>query len=243
MMRILLIFAIFGIHMLFGAYDIKLGVFANVKNLRANIVKVRPVVFRHKIIVQKKNKLYYTHAIIPGSGVQAAKALKSYKRIFPDAFISGEVKEHHRKRKVVKKRRAVKKVKETDKTENYPILKATEISPKEKLLAIDSLLEGKTIYLCYADGPSHLDNRIVAMTFNGKTITYTPLEKKSTVEIPYTIEKNKVLLDVADTQMIHKVIENRKTYLDVESYIGTKKMHHLRYYFIVKDAIAYLKHK
>ena len=242
-MRILLIFTIFGIHILFGAYDIKLGVFANVKNLRANITKVRPVVFRHKIIVQKKNKLYYTHAIISGSGVQAAKALKSYKRIFPDAFISGEVKEHHPKRKVVKKRRAVKKVKETDKTESSPTLNAVKTPEKKALLDARSLLQGKTVYLCYTDGPSQVGKRIVAMTFNDKTITYTPLEKKSTVEIPYTIEKNKVLLHVADTQMIHKVIGNSKTYLDIESYIGTKKMHHLRYYFIVKDAIEYLKKK
>ena len=222
MMRILLIFAILGIHLLFGAYDIKLGVFANVKNLRANIAKVRPVMFRHKIIVQKKNNLYYTHAIISGTDVQAAKALKSYSTIFPDAFISGQVKEQYKKIRVMKKQRVLK---------------------KKVLLDAGSLLQGKTIYLCYADGPSHLDNRIVAMTFNDKTITYTPLEKKSTVEIPYTIEKNKVLLHVSDTQMIHKVIDNRKTYLDVESYIGTKKMHHLRYYFIVKDAIEYLKKK
>ena len=242
-MRILLIFAIFGIHMLFGAYDIKLGVFANVKNLRANITKVKPVIFRDKIIMQKKNKLYYTHAIISGSDVQAAKALTSYRHIFPDAFISGEVQEYHSKKRVFKKRKIVKKVKEIDKAESLPVPNAIKMPEKKALLDAVSLLQGKTIYLCYTDGPTHLDKRIVAMTFNDKTITYAPLEKKSTVEIPYSIEKNRILLHVADIQMIHKVIKNKKTYLDVESYIDTKKMHHLRYYFILKDAIAYLKNK
>ena len=229
-MKAVVIFAIFGIHMLFGAYDIKLGVFANVKNLHANIAKVRPVIFRDKIIVQKKNKLYYTHAVISGSGVEAAKALKSYRRIFPDAFISGKVKEYHKKIRVTKKTKVIKKSKVIKKE-------------KKALLDVGSLLQEKKIYLCYADGPSPVDQRIVAMTFNDKTITYTPLEKKSTVEIPYSIEKNRILLHVADTQMIHKVIENKKTYLEVESYIDTKKMHHLRYYFILKDAIEYLKKK
>ena len=133
--------------------------------------------------------------------------------------------------------------KKIDKTKNSPVPNVVKIPEKKALLDAVSLLEEKTIYLCYSDGPSHVDKRIVAMTFNDKTIIYAPLEKKSTVEIPYTVEKNRILLDVADIQMVHKVIENKKTYLDVESYIGIKQMHHLRYYFIVKDAIEYLKTK
>jgi len=222
--------------MLFGAYDIKLGVFKNVKNLRANIAKVKPYTFRKQIIVKNRKSLYYTYAIVKGSYTQANKALKVYRRIFKDAFIAGKMK---KRPKAIKKLRK-KKIKHVKKIK--PIAKTIPAQVANlEILDSKSLLRNKTVYLCYEDGPAHLQKRIVQMVFNENTISYMPLDKKETLEIDYTIKNNSVLLKLSDITMIHKVIEKKETYLVVESYVGSKKMHHLRYYYILKDAIEYLK--
>jgi hypothetical protein len=128
----LLLVLIFSTSMLLGAFDIKLGVFKNIKNLRVNIAKVKPYTFRKQIIVKKRKSFYYTYAIVKGSRSQATKALKAYQHIFKDAFIAGQIKPSKKiaKKKIsakksVRKKRTSKKVsvkKVTDK-KNMPIKK------------------------------------------------------------------------------------------------------------------------
>jgi len=222
--------------MLFGAYDIKLGVFKNVENLRVNIAKIKPYTFRKQIIVKNKKGFYYTYAIVKGNSIQAHKALRVYRRIFKDAFIAGKIKERHKVKKKLRKKKIkhVKKIKPIAKIVPAPV-------GTMKILDAKVLLKNKTVYLCYEDGPAHLEKRIVQMVFNENTISYMPLDKKETLEIDYTIKNNSVLLKLSDITMIHKVIEKKDTYLIVESYVSTKKMHTLRYYFNQEDALKFLK--
>jgi hypothetical protein len=219
--------------MLFGAYDIKIGVFQNGKNLRANIAKVKPSTFRKQIIVQKKNNLYYAHAVIFGTGINAANALKAYRKVFKDAFISGKVREVKTKPKVkiIPKNISVKKEQKL-----LPVPKV-----KKELLDAKTLLLDKNVYVCYVNGPGHLDDRVVQMVFNEKSMVYSPLDKKVSLNIKYKIKKDKVFLNVMDTEIIHKLVDHKEGYITVESYIGMKKMHDLRYFFNQEDAFQYLK--
>jgi len=87
-----------------------------------------------------------------------------------------------------------------------------------------------------------LKGRVVQLIFNEiNSVTYVPLDKSQTLEIDYSIEKNKIVLHLSDITMIHKVIEKKDTYLRVESYVGSKKMYVLRYYFNLEDALKFLK--
>jgi len=227
---------IFSTSTLFGAYDIKLGVFKNVKNLRVNIAKIKPYTLRKQIIIKNKKGFYYTHATVSGSRSQADKALKAYRRIFKDAFIAGKIKEHHK----VKKKLRKKKIKHVKKIKPIAKIVPVEVATM-KTLDAKLLLKNKTVYLCYEDGPAHLEKRIVQMVFNENTISYIPLDKKEALEIDYSIKNSSVLLKLSDITMIHKIIEKKETYLAVESYVGSKKMHTLRYYFNQEDALKFLK--
>ena len=256
---------------LFAAFDIKLGVFQDIKNLHKNIAKVKPYVFRKQIIVKNRKGFYYTYAIVLGSRSQANKALKAYRTIFHDAFIAGQTKERPKIKKKLRKKTTIKKkthIKTVEKIK--PMVKIipevvvvaniddnktddnilqvivpikNDINSTIKPMDAKVLLSGKTIYMCYEDGPAHLEKRIVQMTFNEKNIDYSPLENTKRLKIRYTIEKNMLKLYLADISMVHKVMENKDHYLAVESYVGSKKMHHLRYYYTFKDAIGYLKKK
>lgn len=320
----LLLVLIFSTSMLFADFDIKLGVFKNVKNLRANIAKVKPYTFRKQIIVKKRKGFYYTYAIVEGSRSQAKKALKAYQNIFQDAFIAGQVKPRKKRvkkkvsvKKISQKKESVKKMPKQKVSSQKPLLKkapkvivltkmpitkkteeqnssSSEINvntiennisivSNEVLITKKSLGESKedttvkdvnqteknmtkiivtqteivekivqivdakevlflkTIYLCYEDGPAHLIHRVVQMKFNEDSISYAPLDEKEILDIHYTIVENMISLSLFDIMMIHKVIEKKDTYLVVESYVGTKKMHKLRYYFNKENAQKFLK--
>ena len=330
---LLLLIFIFSTSVLFGAYDIKLGVFKNVKNLRANIAKVKPYTFRKQIIVKKRKGFYYTNAIVKGSSSQAKKALIAYQRIFQDAFIAGQIKPHKKtpKKKLNTKKMSIKKVaskksvankfivkKATSKKivsekvppmvapvvksgmidsmnqqeENTPvsemnstlidtnlskeakqevswesqsnaivedvnhtkkntfkvvdtrIVTVEEVEKKVAMLNAKEVLFLKTVYLCYEDGPAHLGSRVVQLTFNKDMISYSPLDnEESGFKIAYKMEENKVILSLMDISMVHKIVEKKEEYLSVESYVGDKNMHTLRYYFDEQLALKYLKGK
>ena len=236
---------------LFAAFDIKLGVFQDIKNLHKNIAKIKPYTFRKQIIVNNKKGFYYTHAIIAGSRSQVNKALKAYQTIFTDAFIAGETKEHPKvgtKKKIKKTTRKnlrKKKIKKAKKIKSIvklmPVSIVSKVAVAETLDA-KTLLANKTVYLCYEDGPVHLKGRVVQLIFNEiNSVTYVPLDKSQTLEIDYSIENNRIVLHLSDITMIHKVIEKKDTYLRVESYVGSKKMYVLRYYFNLEDALKFLK--
>lgn len=96
---------------LYASYDVKIGVYKNVQNLRANIKKIKTFSYRNKIVIIRKGTLYYAHAIFE-SNSEAKKALSEYKIYFSDAFIAKEpVTDIVKKVKKLKEIKSISKVK------------------------------------------------------------------------------------------------------------------------------------
>ncbi len=212
---------------LFGAYDVKIGVYKNAKNLRANIAKIKSSKYRKYIIVQKKNNLNYVHAVID-SGVEAQKALHSYKRIFKDAFIS----------KTQVKTKVQKKIKRiVSKPKNKKQKQKTKNTINAK-----SLLNHKTVYLCYDKSPERLKNRIVKMIFEEDTVNYEPLYKKNTqLDMKYTFKDANVVLNLTDINITHEINTVNDKYLSAKNSMSGVTVYTLRYYFSKNDALEFVK--
>jgi len=212
---------------LFGAYDVKIAVYKNSENLHKNIAKIQSSQYKKHVRIEKKNHLYYAHAIL-NSKSEAKRALKAYKPIFKDAFIA--------KKKIVlkEKKTSVKHIKKSK--EN--------VEKKETFLPIEAekLLNHKTIYLCYEKSPKHLKNRVVRMDFSDQKVTYTALNKKNTVlDISCVFKDSKVVLNLADMNITHEISEIHDSYLSVKNSLDGVTIYILRYYFDKKDALEFVK--
>ena len=221
---------------LFGAYDVKLGVYKNAKNLRINIAKVKSYKYRKQIIVEKKGRLHYVHAVID-SNKEARNALRAYKSVFKDAFIS---------KKQVPSRKKVKKISPSVPKQEKPI-KQVEVTPKieepkiEEPIDAKALLAGKTIYLCYEEGPTHLKERVVEMVFGKEYVTYNSLKKRSTpVKMPYAFEDNNLTLHLSDMKITHNMYKKESNFLYAKSVIGGLVVNKLRYYFDEAAALSFV---
>jgi len=221
---------------LFGVYDIKLGIYSDVNNLRASIVKVRPYTFRKKIKVRKKGQYYYLYVRIQADREKADRALRVYRKVFKDAFIAdgvNAVKKKHKKKRVSKQKKQMLK----------KSLFKSRVSRNKKNLK--SFLFHKSIYMCYEDGPGYLEHRIVQIHFHKNLLSYLPLslEKKVPLKIPYKIRKETIFLRLSDVEIVHKVMEKKESYLHIQSYVKKHKMYTLRYFFDKEHALAYIGKK
>ena len=209
---------------LFGAYDVKIGVYKNAKNLRANIAKIKSTKYRKSIVIEKKNRLYYAHAILPSSK-DARNALHAYKRVFDDAFIS---------KKQVQTKVIIKRV--------FPkVAKKIKTQKKIQIINAKELLIDKTIYVCY-EKSDDVNKRVVKMHFEKEHIVYTSLiNKNKPLKIKYTFNKENIILSLSGLEVRHKVYKKDENILYLTSFIEGKKISKLRYFFEKKDAMNFLK--
>lgn len=212
---------------LFGAYDVKIGVYKNAKNLRENIAKIKNVKYKKHVKIEKKNRLYYAHAVL-NSNHEAKKALMAYKPVFKDAFIA-------KKQIVLKARKELLKSRDKPK-KNMQIKKAIDTIEAEKLL------NHKTVYLCYEKSPKHLKSRVARMDFSDQKVTYTPLNKKNTIlDISCTFKDSKVVLKLTDMNITHEISEIHDTYLAAKNSLAGVTVYTLRYYFEKEKALEFVK--
>jgi len=210
---------------LFGAYDVKIGVYKNAKNLRANIAKIKSTKYRKSIVIEKKNRLYYAHAILPSSK-DARNALHAYKRVFDDAFIA---------KKQVQLKKRVKKA-------SLKVTKKVQIPKKIQHINAKKLLANKTIYLCYEKGPKHLKDRVIQMIFEKEYVIYNPLKKmSSSVNMPYEFKDNNLILHLSDIKITHNVYKKAPNFLYAKSMIDGLVVNKLRYYFDESAALEFVK--
>lgn len=222
----LVFFTLFYATTLFGAYEVKIAVYKNAKNLHAAIAKISKAKYRNSIKVEKKHNLYYAHAIL-ASNKEAANALHDYKKVFQDAFIAD-------------KQVALPQPKPAHKTVQPVAPKVKETKPLP-LLNAQALLEDKTVYLCYENGPAHLKDRLVKMVFKAGEVTYDPMKKMSKpVEMPCAFKKNALTLQLSDMKITHQLTEKRPNYLLAKSTIDGVVVNRLRYYFDKDAALAFV---
>jgi len=214
--------------MLFAGYDVKLGVYKNAKNLRANVAKIKSTKHRKNVLIEKRGPLYYAHAIV-ASKQEAKTALREYKEVFSDAFIA---KEQVR----MKKKKKLKKV--FNKTKK----KTLKVNKKINKLNAGDLLQGKTVYLCYDKSPKRLKERVVKLVFSEKMLSYIPLDKNDTkLELGYSFEENKLTLNLPDMNITHEINAIKEGYLEASNRVEGKNIYTLRYYFDEEDAWEFVK--
>ena len=214
--------------MLFGAYDVKIGLYKSVKKLRVKIPKIKKAKYRNKIVMTKTKDFYRVHAVF-ATKKEAKKALAVYKKVFKDAFIAKKqvrlVRPKHRQ-----------KVKPKPKP-----IDTHQIKVQINILNAKTLLENKTVYLCYENGPKHLSDRVVKMVFHKAYMIYHPLKQTSTpVQWAYSFDKNRLILTLLDMQIVHETYKVHTDFISVQSKIDGKTFHKLRYYFDEAKALAFV---
>jgi len=220
--------------MLFGAYDVKIGVYKNAKNLHAKILQIKNTTYRKYVVVDKRGKFHYAHAVL-STNKKAHQALRIYKRVFPDAFISKE--------QITLKKRRIKKTQKkvlnaNNKKQIKKILKTT------KHIDATTLLNNKTFYLCYDKAPKAFKSRVVKMVFSKDSIEYMPLDNKdSHLNIDYVFREDTIILNLLDMNVTHKIDAVKKGYLVASNQDNNVTIYTLRYYFDKENALNFIKTK
>lgn len=228
---IALLFSCLYTSILLGAYDIKLGVYKNTKNLQLNIEKIKPTKYKNYISIRRKNNLNYVHAITDGNREEAESALKVYKSIFKEAFISTQP--ITLTKKVQKK--ATSKV-------SSPQIKTIPKIANVKHFDAQTLLKNKTIYLCYEADVLHSQKRIMEMRFSDETLKYRSLLHDFTpIDVVYHFDEGSIYFTLSGIDFKHTINEENQKFLYLTSFIKGKKAHRLRYYFTLEDAQQYMR--
>jgi hypothetical protein len=210
---------------LFGAYEVKIAKYKNHTFLMLEIAKIKESEYRKNIVIQKRNEFYYVTSAVYESQSEAQKALHVYKKVFEDAFIQEDIKSRA----------------PTATSENT-VITEVEKSQIEKPCNAEELLENKTVYLCYENGSTYSQKRIIQMDFEGEYVEYLPL--KSTykpLKIDYTFKDDTVVLVISGIEFAYKIYKKEDKYLAVKSFTnGKKSPYTLRYYFDKSAALEFL---
>ena len=190
------------------------------------IAKIKASEYKKNIVIEKRNEFYYVTSALYESKSEAQKALHAYKKVFKDAYIQEDVKSQ------VATAASEKTV-------------STELGKPqtEKPCNAEELLENKTVYLCYENGSTSAQKRIIQMDFEEEYMEYLPL--KSTydpLKISYTFKDDTVVLPISGLEFVHKIYKKEESFLRVKSFTeGKESSYTLRYYFKKEDALEFLK--
>lgn len=206
---------------LFGAYQIKLAVYKDKANLKANISKVIGNSYKKNILIKEKNHLYYVTSFLYDNKAEVKKALNAYKKVFSDAFII-EVKQE---KAVVLPSIAIKKKVEVP-VSAKAVAKAPDVVEEinQTRLPLEVMVKTPQQPVEH-EQPTALDTFIVEGIQNKEALESTEVAKKEAV-IPVSTEavaktpepiKNESL-PVLNAKML---LENKTVYICDED--GAKK--------------------
>ncbi len=211
---------------LFGAYEVKIAVYKNHHFLKAMIAQVKEPEYRKNIVIQKEAQSYYVTSPVYETKGEARKALHTYKKVFKDAFIQEDIKQ-----------------KPPTPASSEAVITEKKERQTEKRCSAEELLANKTVYLCYENGSTSSQKRIIQMDFEEEYMEYLPL--KSTydpLKITYTFKDDTVVLPMSGLEFVHKIYKKEDKFLHVKSFTdGKESSYTLRYYFKKEDALEFLK--
>lgn len=198
---------------LFAAYQVKIAVYKEHKNLKVNISKIASKKYRKDIIVKKKRHLYYVTSRVYGSKSESNKALAVYKKVFHDAFVAD-----------VKGKTVV--------ATPLKVLAKTPKSKETKPLDAKLILENKTVYICNVLPSKRSKKEMIKLDFKEAYVLYTKLSKNvAALEIPYTFDKDTVILSISGMSFKYKIYKEEDGFLEVKSFLNDKKGQDFRFYF------------
>jgi len=246
----LLVAFLFAASDLFGAYKIKIAVYKDHANLMRFISKVPGKSYRKNILIEKKNHLHYVTSTLYESENEANKALRRYKKVFPDAFIL-EVKQKSivpASVKVVTQTPSkpesivsipVKVLVQTPEEPEVP-----EVIEKESVPSFDAknLLGNKTIYICNENGSKKAQKEVIRLDFKKEYVLYTKLSRNvPPIEIPYAFDQDCLILPMSGIDFKYQIHTQGDDFLSAKSFIKDKEGNHFRYYFDEDLAFKFTK--
>jgi len=215
--------------LLFANYTVKIAVYKDQDNLMRFIAKIPEPQYRKNIQIEEKNHLHYVTSISYEYEKEVNKALRAYKKVFPDAFVE-EVEEGNAASApaTVDKKVLLTKPSLAKATPVVPVAEPVEA----KMLDAKQLLENKTVYLCKDHPLKDAKKEIIKLEFKAKYVLYSKRRRDTPpLQIPYTFDKNAVVLSLSGMQFKYQLLKEEEGFLLAQSYINESKGQQFRFYF------------
>jgi len=210
------------------------------------IAKIPEPKYRKNIRIEEKNHLHYVTSISYAYEKEVNKALRAYKKVFPDAFIEEvEEKETNTTISPVAVMKSVS-VSKPALSETAPeTLVAEPVVPvsepiEANTLDAKALLEGKTVYLCKDHLVKHDKKEIIKLDFKAAYVLYSKRHRDTPpLKIPYTFEKDTVVLSLSGMQFTYQLLKEEEGFLLAQSYVNESKGQRFRFYFDENMAVDF----
>ena len=245
------------------SYAVRIAVYNNADSLQEELNKLSPAV-RKTVEIQKRGEQLVACSAHTDNKEKLEKLLPSYKKVFPDAFISAyQVAEiNTRQTNTVKKTEVNKTIVQTIKTDTVKTAEVKQAlsQTKQKTVYVPysrkivnatktniplyDRFHQKTLYLCAYGEDTWSPNILIHVAFFDKEVIYTPLmgDVSSRREI-YTIDKNKLHISqqgLFDSEIYSTLDSITSDYYLISTWVGKSKVNTIRYYFDLEAAEAYV---
>ncbi len=219
------------------SYVVRIAVYKNVDSLQKELNKLSPAL-KKTIEIQKRGEQHVACSIHTNDKTKLQKLLPSYKKVFPDAFIStyqavkiSPIKVKKELPRIIQKK-------------DYPTYSRKIINPTKKNISFYDRIHQKTLYLCAYGEETWSPNILIHVTFFDKEVIYTPIMGEvSSKKETYTIDDNKLYISQKgrfDPEIYSTLESITSTYYLISTWVGKSKVSTIRYYFDLETAEAYV---
>lgn len=237
------------------SYTVRIAVYKNIDSLKQELNKLSPAL-RKTVEIQKRGEQHVACSIHTEDKTKLQKLLPSYKKVFPDAFISTY---QTTQTNTVKKTEANQMMPKSTKTKPAKTTELNKtpsnikqkivysrkiVNPTKNDISLYERFHQKTLYLCAYGAEEWSPNILMHVAFFDKEVIYTPImgEVSSRREI-YTIDKHKLYISqqgLFDSEIYNTLDSITSEYYLISTWVGKSKVTTIRYYFDLERAEAYI---
>jgi hypothetical protein len=211
-----------------AGYVIHLGLYKNRPALQKMVNRIAKTELRSNVTIEKRGSLHWAHSRTIEDNVSAKQALRHYRKVFKDAFMS--------KAKVKQKKAHASHPVITDQTRS----RNTHVIGTKKR-SLETQLTGNVFYVSLETA----ERELLIVAFDGKHVEYNPIMG----DIPSFKERYDVIDDrlytfkeKASGDSVYSTLEKvKKKYLLISSWHQKEKVNTFRYYYELEDALAYVR--
>jgi hypothetical protein len=235
------------------SYTVRIAVYKNADSLQKELNKLSPSL-RKTVEIQKRGEQHVACSIHTKDKIKLQKLLPSYKKVFPDAFIStyqpAEAKTTQTNTVKTKKTNPVKSTevhktpsKIKQKIVNTPYSRKI-VNPTKNDISLYDRFHQKTLYLCAYGTEEWSPNILIHVAFFDKEVIYTPIMGDiSPRREVYTIDNNRLYISqqgLFDSEISNTLDSVTSEYYLISTWVGKNKVNTIRYYFDLEKAKAYV---
>ncbi|MCW8822151.1 MAG: hypothetical protein OQK45_07965 [Sulfurovum sp.] len=226
------------------SYVVRLAVYKNADSLQQELNKLSPAL-KKTIEVQKRGDDNVACSMQTEDKKSLQKLLPSYKKVFPDAFISAyqETETAPTKREIpsTKTEKSLPRLMQKTDTVTY----SRKISnPTKKDIPFYDRIKQKTLYLCAYGEEEWSPNVLIHVAFFDKEVIYTPIMGDALPKREkYTVDDNKLYISqkgLFDSEIYSTLESVTEHYYLISTWVGKSKINTIRYYFDLDNAEEYV---